>query len=374
MSGSGGSVRQRPDGKWEGRYYSADGRRRSVYADSRREVQEKLRSGLGAASRGERVPDQRRTTAAWLETWLESSVRPRLRPQTVTSYQGVVDRYLVPTIGRIPVARLSVEDVAAMLVTLERGGRTAHTCRYALTILRASLQRALEAGVVTRNVARLVHPPKQEKRERQPFKIGQVAALFAATEDDGIGPLIVLSATTGIRQGEALALRWDDVDLDAGTLEVRHALDPRTQQLAPTKTERSRRTIHLPAAAVAAVREQRRRQLEGRMRVGRRWRDEGFVFASAVGTALEATNVVRRYHAARERAGLPNVPWHHLRHFAATTLLEAGEDPFVVSRVLGHTSVTTTAGFYGHVRPAMLRRSAERMDEAMRRGTGTSRG
>ena len=111
MSGSGGQVRQRPDGKWEGRYY-AGGHRRSVYGDTRRAVQEKLRTALGAASRGERLPDQRRTTAAWLETWLETSVRPRLRSRTVESYESTVRRYIAPSVGRIPVARLSPDDVA----------------------------------------------------------------------------------------------------------------------------------------------------------------------------------------------------------------------------------------------------------------------
>jgi site-specific recombinase XerD len=96
-----------------------------------------------------------------------------------------------------------------------------------------------------------------------------------------------------------------------------------------------------------------------------------FVFASRIGTALDARNVVRRYHVVRELAGLPNLPWHHLRHCAATALLEAGEDLFIVSRILGHTSVATTASFYGHVRPAMLRRSAERMVELLNGAAGT---
>ncbi len=95
------------------------------------------------------------------------------------------------------------------------------------------------------------------------------------------------------------------------------------------------------------------------------------MFSTQLGTAQFARNVDRRYHAARETLGLPNVPWHHLRHFAATALLEAGEDLFVVSRILGHTSVATTASFYGHVQPAMLRRSADRMDELMRKASGT---
>jgi integrase len=116
--------------------------------------------------------------------------------------------------------------------------------------------------------------------------------------------------------------------------------------------------------------ERRRQHLEDRLAAGRRWHGDRFVFSSSIGTALDARNVIRRYQAIRERAGLPNVPWHHLRHFAATALLEAGEDLFVVSRILGHTSVATRAGFYGHVQPAMLRRSADRMDELSARSSG----
>ncbi len=118
---------------------------------------------------------------------------------------------------------------------------------------------------------------------------------------------------------------------------------------------------------MAALREQRRRQLADRLVAGRRWHDSGIDFASAVGTPLDARNVTRAYHEARRRIGLPDIPWHHLRHFAATALPEAGEDLFVVSRILGHTSVATTASFYRHVQPAMLRRSAERMDEILGR-------
>ena len=121
-----------------------------------------------------------------------------------------------------------------------------------------------------------------------------------------------------------------------------------------------------PLCSIGAAGKKKRksRQLEDRLRAGTRWHD-GAMCSSKIGTALDARNVVRRYHVIREGAGLPNLPWHHLRHFAATALLEAGEDLFVVSRILGHISIATTASFYGHVRPAMLRRSADRMNELL---------
>jgi integrase len=107
------------------------------------------------------------------------------------------------------------------------------------------------------------------------------------------------------------------------------------------------------------------------MRAGRRWHDEGYVFTTEVGTAMDARDVTRRYHAARESLELPNVPWHHLRHFVATALLEDGDDLLTVSRILGHQSVATTASFYSHLQPSMLKRSADRMDDVMRRASGT---
>ena len=260
-----------------------------------------------------------------------------------------------------------------MLSELERQALSARTRRYALTVLRASLQRGLEVGVVTRNVAKLVHPPKQDRNERRPFTVDQIAALFDSTAADSIGPLVVLSATTGLRQGEALALRWEDVDLETGVMSVRHTLDVRTQELAPTKTDRrGGRSIFppLPCRLFAS-------SADGSSRTGYGQGTDGTTTASclhpgSVPRSTRATSSGGTTLSASKRA--PQSTWHHLRHFAATALLEAGEDLFVVSRVLGHTSVATTASFYGHVRPAMLRRSAERMDELLSRAGGNLKG
>lgn len=368
-------FRQRKTGSrlWEGRQ-QVDGRTVSVYAPTEAEAKRKLRDAVRTLEAGGKVPDQRRTTGQWLDTWLDTSVRPHLRPQTIASYEAVVKLYLKPHIGRVPIVKLSLDDIGVMMAALAKQPRkrakpglppahlSVRTQRYTLSILRAALNRAVEADVVTRNVARLYRPPRAEKPERRPFTPQQVATLFAYAADKAIGPLLIVSAATGMRQGEALALRWEDVDLDAGILRVQHTLNPHTHQLAATKTAMSRREVHLPAVAAAALREQRRRQLEDRLRAGRRWHDSGYVFATSIGTAQDARNVVRQYHAACEHLGLPDLPWHHLRHFAATALLAAGEDLFTVSRILGHTSVATTASFYGHVQPEALRGAASRMD------------
>jgi integrase len=184
---------------------------------------------------------------------------------------------------------------------------------------------------------------------------------MAATAGHRLGPLYVVAISTGLRQGELLGLRWQDVSDDYGAVTVRHTLDG-TGELAEPKTPQSRRTLRLGRATGAALREQRRHQLEDRLRAGARWRDTGHVFASTIGTPLDGPNVTHEYQAALSPAGLPRQRFHDTRHAAATLLLESGEDVGVVSRILGHSTVSLTLDIYGHLTDRMTERAAARMD------------
>ena len=169
-----------------------------------------------------------------------------------------------------------------------------------------------------------------------------------------------------MRQGELLALRWSDVDLDGGTLSVRHTLTRRTHELAEPKTERARRTLRLGSGAVAVLRDHRGRQpVRGR---------EGYVFASRAGTPLDSRNVTQALQALLSRLGLPRQRFHDLRHAYATLMLEDGEELAVVSRSLGHADLSTTADVYAHLTPAILERAAARMDRILGDGQRTATG
>src|SRR5262249_19237434 len=160
-------------------------------------------------------------------------------------------------------------------------------------------------------------------------------------EDDRLGPLYRVAILTGLRQGELLGLHWQDVDLTGATLTVRHALQriDGVPALVEPKTKRSRRTIALPAGAIAALTEQRRRQAEDRLAAGGRWDDWGLVFASTVGTPLDAPNVTHRLQRILADAGLPRQRFHDLRHLCATLLLSQGVSPRVVMEQLGHSQI-----------------------------------
>lgn len=230
----------------------------------------------------------------------------------------------------------------------------------ASAVLRIALGRALKLGVVNRNAALLVDPPPRARHEIRPLSRDQVHTFLNAVRDDRLGMLFTVAVATGLRQGELLALRWQDIDLEGGTLSVRHTLQAQTRTLGPPKTERSRRTLRLPAIALAALVELRRRQASGELA-------SVYVFASTTGSTLDGRNVNRAFHAALDRAGLPRVRFHDLRHTAATMLLEAGEELGVVSRLLGHADFGTTANIYVHLTPTMERRAADRMDVVLNR-------
>jgi integrase len=224
----------------------------------------------------------------------------------------------------------------------------------------------LKAGRIIRDVATLVDPPAKARSELHPMTLDQALHFLAATADDRSGPLYSLAIATGMRQGELLALRWRDVDLDGGWLAVRPTLQQRVRKLAATKTQRANRTLRLGEAAKAVLREHRRRQ--GTID------PDAFVFATRLGRPLHSSNVTKDLHAALARAGLPRQRFHDLRHLYATLMLEGGEELAVISRMLGHANITTTANVYAHLTREMHDRTAARMDAILAQPAGVAAG
>jgi integrase len=361
---TGGSIRRHPVRDiWEGRFFAADGKRHSVFGKTRREAQERLRIALLESDRGILPVGRRLTVAAYLNGWLDTSVAQRCRPRTVDSYRETVERYIAPAIGHVPLTRLDPDHVARMLADLsKRGTLSPTTVRYAYVVLRIALGRALKQGKVLRNVATLVDPPPRANRELRPLTGPEVLVLLDTVRDDRLGPLYLAAIGTGLRQGELLALRWSDVDLEVGILTVRHTLQRDTRSLAEPKTERARRTLCLPSMVISGLREHRRRQLQERLAAGPRWVERDFVFTNPLGAAHSGCHVTRRFQAALRDARLPRQPFHALRHACATLLLEQGEELGVVSRMLGHADIATTANIYAHFTRGLSERAAARMD------------
>jgi integrase len=218
--------------------------------------------------------------------------------------------------------------------------------------------------MVTRNVAKLVDPPRVPRHEISPLTPEQARQLIEASEDDRHGALYLTALGTGLRQGELLGLRWADVDLDAGRLRVRHTLANVKGELTllQPKTDRSRRNVMLPNAVVTELRAHRTRQKMERLVAGSRWVDSGHVFTTMVGKPMHGATVTRAFQAALKRAGLPDSRFHDLRHAAATFLLAQGMTLEDVKQLLGHSSIVLTSNTYGHVLEQRQRQVARAMD------------
>jgi integrase len=245
--------------------------------------------------------------------------------------------------------------------------RTAVGCR---VTLRKALGDAVRDDLVSRNVAALARPPRVPSRQVEYLTKDELLRLLEGCEGDPFGPLVTLAATTGLRQGEVLGLSWSDVDLTARTLTVRRSLARSWQapgwELAEPKTDRSRRTIHLPDRAAKALREQRERQDAERAGAGADWQDvDGLVFTDAVGRPLRGWNVTREFHRLREGAGVRSIAFHGLRHSAATLMLASGVPLKVVADNLGHSSIAITASFYTGTVPQMSRDAADAVSKAL---------
>jgi integrase len=308
------------------------------------------------------------TVEEFLSRWL-ADVRPSLRPRTWERYEQYARLHAVPSIGRIRLSALGPDDVQHLYAERLAAGCSPTTVLHLHRFLHRALDRAVRRGLVARNVTDLVDPPRMARAEFDTLSVEEVRRLLAAAAGDRLEALYVLAVTTGLREGELLALRWSDVDLESGSLRVRGSLQPvrgRGLVTLEPKTPRSRRQVVLPRVAVEALVRHRRAQDGERRAAGARWRDLGLAFPNTVGRPMSAQNLLQRsFHPLLERAGLARIRFHDLRHTTATLLLGRNVHPRIVQDRLGHSSVGVTLDTYSHVTPTMQRIAADAFDELL---------
>lgn len=361
-----GSIFRRKDGLWcglvdLGRTALGKRNRKAFYGKTRREVQEKLKIALRAQQQGLPLSSDRQTVTAYLTEWL-GTVKSSVRPSTWRRYEENVRLHTLPALGAHTLAQLGPQHLRALYTNRLEAGLSPASVHHLHAVLHVALRQAERDGIIARNVAALVTPPRTAHREMQTLSPEQARALLEAAREDRLEALYVLAVTTGMREGELLALRWRDVDLEGRTVAVRSTLQwtPDGFELAETKTATSRRQVAVTDAAIAALRRHRGAQREGRVRVLAAWRDLDLVFANELGGPLSASNLLRRsFRPLLERAGLPRIRFHDLRHTAATLMLGLGRHPKVVSEMLGHSQISVTLDLYSHVTPTMQREASQ---------------
>ncbi|MGE3075471.1 MAG: tyrosine-type recombinase/integrase [Dehalococcoidia bacterium] len=369
-----GSIRQRPDGLFEARVSVIDPttgktRRRSYYGKTQDEVIGKLAGAIVGRVQGlPAAQDGRRTVRTYLQNEWLPQVRTRVRASTYAGYEATVRLHIVPTIGNVPLSRLGTRDVrrmlAAMLEPDESGTkRAARTAQLTHAILRAALNDAMRDELVGRNVATLVRGPRVDKKPVDPIGAEEIRKFLEAVRGDRLEALYVCAFTTGARQGELLGLRWSDIDWDAGTLRISHALRRGDRTFGPPKGDRSLRAVPLTPRALEALEAHRQSQPDFRLLLGKEWKN--LVFTTSVGTPLDGRNVTRMFQAHLERAGIRSQRFHDMRHAAASLMLAEGMHPRAIMETLGHSQIALTMNTYSHVSDAMRREVADAMQRAL---------
>lgn len=357
-----GTIYQRQNGRWVaqvriegqrlGKSFSTQKECRSWIKD----MQEQIENGLS-------VDGFKMTVHDLFKMWLES-IQGSVRPRTLDQYQGVVRNHLESVLGEIKLRELQPYQIQQLYNSLLAEGKSNRTVQLVHSVIHRALVVGQQLGLVGRNPASAVTPPKVPQKEMQVLDDNQARQLLIAAQGDRYEAMYYLAITTGLRQGELLGLKWEDIDFSSGILQVKRQLQRvpgKGVRLSEPKTKAGRRQIQLgPESVNQLIIHRRRQDIE---REGDRWEEHGLVFPSSVGTPTGQRNLIRSFKRLLKKAGLPDIRFHDLRHTAATLMLLNGIPLIVVSRRLGHSKPSVTLDIYGHYLPGMQAEAAVMMDE-----------
>jgi integrase len=405
-----GSVYRTKDGRWRVVItlgLDANGKPKRKYlpgGSTRAQANARLRDALRAKDAGELTAGKDVTVGEWMVFWLENVVRPKCAPKTYAGYASVVKVWITPAIGRHRLSKLTPEHLDAFYADMTAAD--SRQVRLVHAVLRRSLKIAVRYSRVGRNVAELVDPPVIERDEVEPFSKAEAKCILATAKGARNAARWTVALSLGLRQGEALGLAWDDVDLAAGIIQVRSQLQRKTWRhgcatpcgrkrgvdcpqktggggliLRQPKSKKSRRTVDIPPTLLADLKAHRTAQRKERLQEGSGWvgyvhdgEPVDLVFAQRNGLPIDPTDDREAWLALLEKAKVDRRRLHDARHTAATLLLIQGVDVKVVADILGHSTTTLTRDTYQHVVPELRRAAAKAMEDALWGSDGSSGG
>lgn len=376
-----GHIRRRGERSWELKFdlgRDAKGKRIIRYASvkgTRRDAQEELTKLLHAHNTGAGVDPSKETVSQFIDRW-NDFVETKVSPKTRERYAELLRLHVVPHIGARPIQKLTAADLDRLYSKLLReSGLAPRTVGHVHRLLHKALSVALKWGVVARNVADAAEPPLVPYTEQAILTKDQTHILLDGLREDFLYLPVLILLTTGMRRGELLAVRWRDLDLDAGTLKVEQSLEQikTGMRFKSPKTKHGRRSLTLPAIVVTELRRHRKAQQETSLQLGiGRLPDDGLLISTYDGRPYSPDALTLRWRRALVRLDLPRVTLlHSLRHTHASALIAAGMDVLTVSRRLGHSSPSITLAVYAHKFANRDAEAAKLMDAAF--GTITER-
>lgn len=369
-----GTIRQRADGRWEGRYvigYDDKGypKTKNILAKTKRECAEKLealKAELGGIKSDKVKPDMR--FGDWMVYWFENHAKPKIRPTTQENYWGRIRLHINPELGHIPLNKLTQNDLQQFYGRLKKNGRKIRTelygeglsdrmVRMCHATCRSALEKAKLDGLIRTNPAIGCKLPPKKAREMQVLDRDELQRFLIQAKVEGYYELFLLELATGLRRGEIVALQWDDLDFQTGVLNVSKQANTVKGELqfSTPKTKSSIRKIVLPPALLEVLREYRKTVVS-------RW-----MFPSPMKYDMPISPGVAERQLSRilDLAGCKHVRFHDLRHTFATLALQGGMDIKTLSAMLGHVSAATTLDIYTHITDDMQRQAAANIDRGI---------
>jgi len=361
-----GTVRLRKDGRWEGRVvigYDDKGKpkTKSVLAHTKSECVEKLEMLKEECGRTAEKLKPDMPFGEWIDFWYKYFSSPKLRPTTQATYENRIYGHIIPSVGKIPLSKLTQNDLQQFYAKLKRTGRKVNVelkgtgvsdrmVRSCHALCRSSLEKAVEEGLITRNPSIGCKLPPKKNGEMKVLTQNEIVRLLNQAYDEGYYEMFLLELTTGMRRGEILGLKWRDLNLETGELNIKRQLT--TKGISVPKTKSSIRTVLLPPDMLDLLREMKKTA------------KYDWIFPSPVkeGEPRNPTAITKRFRIMLERAHCKHVRFHDLRHTFATMALENGMDVKTLSAMIGHVSSETTLNIYSHVTDTMRAQAAVKID------------
>ncbi len=365
-----GSIYRRGDGRWVAAVSLPGRKRKALYGRTYEEVREKLLKARHDLQQGLPLSGNRQTLGTFLRTWLDDHKKPILAHKTFISYDSILRNHLLPEVGNVRLAKLNPQHIDRYLAKKRREGLAEKYLQQHFAILRHSLNQAVKWGYIGRNPAALVTAPKPRPYKIKPLTGVDVEKLLAAATGSRLEAMYVVALCTGLRRGEILGLRWQDIDFEEKIIRPSYQLQRINNEglrLFDLKTEESKRPIAMPEFVAAALKRRKTGQKEERLFAGSKWQETipGLVFTTSIGTPIDPDHLVHRdFKQTLKRAGLPHsVRFHDLRHSCATFLASKGVHLKTIQETLRHSRYQTTADIYTHVIAEMKRDAANKWDE-----------
>ncbi len=371
IHGSGSVYQRKSDGRWVAKFKVEEtGKWKELYAKTEKEAYAKLQQAQLEQKQGILATGPQQTVKQFLEYWLEDVHKVSIRAGTYEVYRIILDNHLIPELGHIKLQRLTTQQVQSFYMKKLKEGFSSERVRTIHAVLHKALSHAKRIRLVGSNVCDDVEElPRQAQQEMQPLTPEQAQVLLQKVREHRLEALLTLALTTGMRKGEILALRWQDIDLQKGDLQIRRTVNYRGRGRfieGDPKTEKSKRKIVLPQFVVETFKRHRMTQLEMRLQAGAAWVDNDLVFSNKRGGFIVPMTLSNHFFQLLEEAGLPHIRFHDLRHSAATLLLSLGVPAKVVQEILGHSNFGTTMNNYSHVLPSMQQEAMDKMDSFFR--------